>query len=292
MATGSNIDDSEEEISSDCLFKTRASSYNSSTVLFKRGIKVLGKNWMGRLNRQFKLRDLYLLGSHDSGAISGKMKYQSGSILQQLFWGVRFLDIQVGEYENAIWLFYGEPCVLLKEVLIEIDQFVNSQPAERVIISLRQSLTCNTLVDWATVKQCFEDNLTAVLVSKDQVDVNINEMNGNVILMGPGELHMERNVGLELLLKHATTENNLNEFLMGLTKGNFLKEKGDKIVWVECRSRSEISKRVSEEILTVQDSSFFSAKERLHFNVVSFSFVDNTHFSLIKEYFRIWANNQ
>ena len=227
-----------------------------------------------------------MLGSHDSAAFRGDMTYQRASILEQLHWGVRFLDLQVTEYEKDIWLHYGVPCLPLKQALLEINQFIKTQPSERIIVYLRKSVSLP--IDWLPVKQCIENTLTAKLVSKDKVDLNINEMDGNIVLIAPSELNMEQSIDLDYVVSYTNSENNLNEFLTDITKGKLLKEKQEKLIWLECRSRSESGKRVNEEVLAAQNSCFFNLKNRLYFNVVSFSFVGKTHFSLLKEYFRVW----
>ena len=298
MATGINNEDSselledvDEEISSDFVFFfPSVKTAKSVKTLLKSGVRMQGKNWMAALSKDFKLRELVLLGSHDSGAINGKLKCQNSHIIEQLNWGVRFLDLHISQFNNEVWLYYGEPCLRLREALLEVNQFITAQPKEKVVICLRKSDTGQVLINWSDVKECFETTIGGKLVSKDQIGANIRDIQGSVILLAPEELDIENNVGLEFLLSYCDTkcENSLECFLMNLSKGELQKKEESKLVWVQCRSNSDATKRVSEEVLTVQDSCFFSAKKRLYFNILSFSFVDKTHFSLVKEYFIRW----
>ena len=299
MATGKNFEDSnellediDEEISSDFVFSfhTSAKPVKSVKSLFKSGVRVQGKNWMSALNKDFKLRELVLLGSHDSAAINGKLKCQNSHLIDQLNWGVRFLDLHICKYNKEVWLFYGEPCVLLRDALLEINQFVTVQPREKVVICLRKSDTVQDSINWSEVKECLEDTIAGKLVSKEEIGVNIREMKGSVVLLAPDELDFENDVGLDFLLIYCNTncENSLESFLVNLSKGELQTKEDSKLVWVQCRSHNEITRRVCEEVLTVQDSCFFSARKRLYFNIISFSFIDKTHFSLVKEYFLKW----
>ena len=286
------LEDVDEEISSDFVFCLSASAklkpVKCGNPLFKQGTRVQGKNWMSALNRDFKLRELVLLGSHDSGAISGKLRCQNSHLIDQLNWGVRFLDLHVGEFNGEAWLFYEEPCLLLRDALLEVNQFVTLQPKEKVVICLRASDTCQCPIDWSDVKECIENTIAGKLVGKEEVGVNIREMKGSVVLLAPEELGT--GIGLDFLSIHNNTnyENILESFLMSLSKGDLRKKEESRLVWVECRSQEEAAKRVTQEVLTVQDSCFFGASKRMYFNIISFSFIDKTHFSLVKEYFLKW----
>ncbi len=127
-----------------------------------------GNNWMSNLPYGTKLSDLSIPGTHDSGATTGDFRIfnppgtadfcnaQSASISTQLNYGVRFLDIRIGERSypvpDPVWYnpfrtkthrsyrvahgvcFYGKS---LQDVINDIKSFLTSNPNETVIMSLK-----------------------------------------------------------------------------------------------------------------------------------------------------------
>lgn len=267
--------------------------HNPTTVsgVFGKG-KVMGRNWMGALAVDMKLSDLMMVGSHDSGAVKGDHQYQNSSIKNQLSGGVRLLDFHLADHEGDIWLYHGEPCCKLGDVLIETETFLKENPGEKVIIVMRDSKTAPNPVDWSRVKALLELGFVSKLIGKDKQDAKLREMKENVILIAPKGLELADNWGEDALIQHPcpdTTDTlvGLHDHLQELTF-TAIDKKHDKPVWIECRSREPAPKRKTSELQEVQKPSFLYGTERLHFNVISFSFVDKSHFSLIKDYFMKW----
>ena len=263
----------------------------ASSSVFAKG-SVLAWNWMGALTSEVRLNEIVMLGSHDSAAFKGKMQYQDIPISDQLRFGVRLLDLQVASHENDIWLFYGEPCVLLGEVLMSIEAFLSKNPTEKVIVVLRESKTAVTPVSWPDVKKLFELGFSSKLVPKEDSGLTISKMRGSVVLVAPAGLELEHNWGEGAIIHHQAPEDTntlvgLHDHLQQLAYGT-LDKKEEKIVWIECRSREPAGKRKTSELQEVQQPSFFNSVDQLYFNVISFSFVGKGQFSLVKDYFLKW----
>ena len=263
----------------------------ATSGVFGKG-NVLAWNWMGALTSEVALNEVVMLGSHDSAAFKGKHQYQDIPISDQLRFGVRLLDLQVASHGSDIWLFYGEPCVLLGEVLMEIETFITKNPTEKIIVVMRDSKTAPTPVNWSEVKKLFELGFSSKLVPKEDAGATLSKMRGSVVLVAPGALELEHNWGEEALIHHQAPEDTdtlvgLHDHLQQLSYGA-LEKKEAKLVWVECRSREKAPKRKTSELQEVQQPSFFNSGDQLFFNVISFSFIGKGQFSLVKDYFLKW----
>ena len=284
-----NTDESVEEIKMDYIATNLPKP--SITAVFGKG-KVLASNWMGSLTSQLTLNQVVMLGSHDSAAFKGEHQFQAITIKEQLKFGVRFLDFQLASHENDVWLYYGVACKALGNALMEIESFITDNPTEKVIVVMRNSKTAPNPVIWSDVKKLLEIGFSSKLVAKEDAGVKIGEMKGSVILIAPEELGMKDNWGSEAIIHHAAPDTTntligLHDYLQELSYSE-LDKKQAKLVWVECRSRDEASMRKSSELNEIQHPTFFESSEQLYFNVISFSFVGKSHFSLVKDYFVKW----
>jgi 1-phosphatidylinositol phosphodiesterase len=109
--------------------------------------------WMSGLPSCMPLRRLSIPGTHDSGtfrgtrglaaAINDGVQCQTLTIDQQLYAGVRFLDIRIGsasESPNTLTLFHGafNVQVGLEEALASIRTFLASNPLEVVLMRAKK----------------------------------------------------------------------------------------------------------------------------------------------------------
>ena len=279
-----------EEIERDYI-ATNLPKPSAITTVFGKG-KVLASNWMGALTSQLSLNEVVVLGSHDSAAFKGEHQYQTISIKEQLKFGVRFLDFHLASHENDVWLYYGVACQALGNALMEIESFVADNPTEKVIVVMRDSKTAPNPVAWSNVRKLLEISFSSKLVAKEDSGVKLGAMKGSVVLIAPDELGMKENWGSEAITHHAAPESTktligLHDYLQELSYGA-LDKKQDNLVWVECRSRDKASLRKSSELKEVQQPSFFESGDQLFLNIISFSFIDKNHFSLVREYFIKW----
>lgn len=106
-----------------------------------------GRNWM-RYMPDVSLSRLSIPGTHDSGAINfddlitpnSAVITQTLSIREQLNSGVRFLDIRCRHQNGLCNIYHGNVYLLLQltDVLNDVYGFLNENPSEAVIISIKQ----------------------------------------------------------------------------------------------------------------------------------------------------------
>jgi hypothetical protein len=130
-------------------------------------------NWMSTNQDKLKdiqIKNLRLIGSHNSGSYSISMIGDSYSVCQnisiyyQLYGGVRYLDLRVGNYKDKIKLgheiHYGYDSI---EALKEIAEFLKDYPKEILIIKIR-------------AENILKDN------QKENLINSIEELFGNVLV--------------------------------------------------------------------------------------------------------------
>lgn len=101
-------------------------------------------DWMSRLDDKTPLNEVFIPGTHDSGAlysflgVSGKC--QSYTIGEQLSMGVRFFDIrlQLRGTELAVVHSFVDQKLTFDAVLEDIKAFLTENPSEFVIISIKE----------------------------------------------------------------------------------------------------------------------------------------------------------
>ena len=101
-------------------------------------------DWMARLDDETPINELYIPGTHDSGAlysffgISGKC--QSYSIDEQLSFGVRLFDIRLQLRGNDLAVVHSfvDQKLTFERVLEETKSFLEANPSEFIIISIKE----------------------------------------------------------------------------------------------------------------------------------------------------------
>jgi 1-phosphatidylinositol phosphodiesterase len=104
----------------------------------------LNPTWMASLDDNTKINEMYIPGTHDSGAlysffgISGKC--QSYGIKDQLNMGVRFLDIrlQLRDDKLAVVHSFVDQKLTFESVLEDIKTFMQENPSEYIIVSIKE----------------------------------------------------------------------------------------------------------------------------------------------------------
>ena len=108
---------------------------------------ITGSNWMASLDASVPLSRLSIPGTHNSGALyeplAGTAKCQDLSIADQLNAGVRFLDIRCRHLTNRFVIHHGSVYQNLDfdDVLRAVIGFLNSNPTEGVMLSVKQEYT-------------------------------------------------------------------------------------------------------------------------------------------------------
>lgn len=101
----------------------------------------LEANWMSELGDEISLLDLSIPGTHDSAATVANMftQCQSNDIMNQLLFGVRFLDLRVKEVKGSLHLYHGPVSQKqsLESALNQIKDFLHSHSKEALIVSLK-----------------------------------------------------------------------------------------------------------------------------------------------------------
>jgi 1-phosphatidylinositol phosphodiesterase len=107
---------------------------------------VLSK-WMGSLDDTKQISEFSIPGTHDSGAqfetIYGTAKCQKLSIEEQLYAGVRYLDIRCRHINNAFTIHHGVEYqnINFTDVLSSCTAFLKKNPTETIIMSVQEEYT-------------------------------------------------------------------------------------------------------------------------------------------------------
>ncbi|MGM3175703.1 phosphatidylinositol-specific phospholipase C [Dickeya lacustris] len=116
------------------------SSPNYGFVFLSRNLE----SWMSNLCDEKYLYELCIPGTHDSCALYAQntfSKCQNYGITSQLNLGVRFLDIRCAVSPTGELLVYHGPIyqhISMDEVLDEVAQFIERNPSETIIMSLKE----------------------------------------------------------------------------------------------------------------------------------------------------------
>ncbi|WP_428241709.1 phosphatidylinositol-specific phospholipase C [Gynuella sp.] len=101
-------------------------------------------DWMAQTNDSLPLSAITIPGSHDSGAmyepIAGTAKTQNLTIREQLLIGVRYLDIRLRHYEDALVVHHGAVYQHLNfdDVLVSVTDFLAAHPTETILMEVSQ----------------------------------------------------------------------------------------------------------------------------------------------------------
>lgn len=102
------------------------------------------KTWMSHVNDDYKIKELSLPGSHDSGALHSFLdvagKCQDIDVKTQLNIGVRFFDIRIQLVNNEFVIMHSfvEQNLKLIDVLNDFSTFLKTNKEEFLIISIKE----------------------------------------------------------------------------------------------------------------------------------------------------------
>lgn len=140
-------------------------------------------DWMAQLDDSTSLNEIYIPGTHDSGAlysflgVSGKC--QSYTISEQLEMGVRFFDVrlQLHKDELAVVHSFVDQKLSFAEVLIDIEAFLSEHPSEFVIISIKEDADAEepTVSFESAVESALSQHLGSHLSSGTSVPSSVGE---------------------------------------------------------------------------------------------------------------------
>ena len=143
-------------------------------------------DWMARLDDDTPLNEVFIPGTHDSGAlysflgVSGKC--QSYTVGEQLSMGVRFFDIrlQLRGSELAVVHSFVDQRLTFDEVLDEIKVFLTQNPSEFIIISIKEDADAQEpeLPFEKAVEDTLSEHLGSLLSTDKNVPSSVGEARG------------------------------------------------------------------------------------------------------------------
>jgi 1-phosphatidylinositol phosphodiesterase len=108
-------------------------------------VAMTGSTWMANLPGSISLSQVDIPGTHDSGARIGGVfvATQDLSISQQLDAGVRYLDIRLRHFEDALVVHHGAFYQELNfdDVLIACTSFLAAHPSETILMQVKEEHT-------------------------------------------------------------------------------------------------------------------------------------------------------
>ncbi len=145
-------------------------------------------DWMSRLDDEMPLNEIYIPGTHDSGAlysflgVSGKC--QSYTIGEQLSMGVRFFDIrlQLRGSELTVVHSFVDQKLTFDEVLDKIKVFLTENPSEFIIISIKEDADADApeLPFEKAVENALSEHLGSLLSTSTEVPSSVGDARGKV----------------------------------------------------------------------------------------------------------------
>lgn len=120
--------------------------------------------WMSSIDGKLSLSELSIPGTHDSGARHGldAVQCQKLTISEQLNAGVRFLDIRLRNFKNALVVHHGKYYQHLNfdDVISECTDFLKANPKEAIIMSVKEEYKSHkaTLSFADTFKTYYDEN--------------------------------------------------------------------------------------------------------------------------------------
>lgn len=145
-------------------------------------------DWMSRLDDKTPLNEVFIPGTHDSGAlysflgVSGKC--QSYTIGEQLSMGVRFFDIRLQLRGNKLAVVHSfvDQKLTFDEVLDDIKAFLAENPSEFIIISIKEDADADApeLPFEKAVENTLSEHLGSLLSTSAEVPPSVGEARGKV----------------------------------------------------------------------------------------------------------------
>ena len=144
--------------------------------------------WMKGLDDNTSLRNINMPGSHDTmalysiGDLAGQC--QSLSLEDQLYLGVRFLDIRLKEDKNQLKAVHGfiDQRASFEYITNTVEKFVKDNPSEMIIMSIKEE------ADSSNSDISFDESLKGYLTKdiyylNNELPNTLGEVRGKVILL-------------------------------------------------------------------------------------------------------------
>jgi len=148
----------------------------------------LNTDWMKELSDSTTLNELYIPGTHDSGAlysflgVSGKC--QSYTIEQQLNMGVRFFDIRLQLRDNKLAVVHSfvDQKLTFEKALKYFSAFLAENPSEFLIVSIKQDADAeNSNISFEkAVEEALNDHLSSLLNPSTVLPKSVGDARGKV----------------------------------------------------------------------------------------------------------------
>lgn len=168
----------------DNLYIADASGADNSFMVSFTPLSDHSESWMSHLSDDMNLYDISLPGTHDSGTKEADMNSascQNYTIEEQLYDGIRFLDVRIDEHLNVNH--GGISCHLsFKTVLQWCDKFLTENPSETIIMRLKEE--SGTI--GGDLNVFFKDPANQKLVSRFLRDTRLHklgECRGKIVLL-------------------------------------------------------------------------------------------------------------
>ena len=145
-------------------------------------------NWMSTLDNEASLNEIYIPGTHDSGALHSFLgvsgQCQSYTIKQQLDMGIRFFDIRLQLREDKLCVVHSfvDQKLTFEEVLNDFKAFLEANPSEFLIVSIKEDANAehSTVPFEKAAEQMLASNLGSLLNSSTVLPSTIGEARGMI----------------------------------------------------------------------------------------------------------------
>lgn len=151
---------------------------------------VIGKAVFSILNDDVKIRDLIVMGTHDSSTFTTETPFvqtQTWSFDQQLEMGIRFFDIRVRRINNNFAIHHGLIYLHLtfNNILSSVDKFLHNNPQEFVFLMLKEEYKAkkSNLTNCEILNNYIKNIQNIKIKCQWSFNTTINEIRGQILLM-------------------------------------------------------------------------------------------------------------
>lgn len=156
----------------------------SETVTYNGADPTNSAKWLDHISDHIRLSQLTIPGTHETCATGGTIWHQcqNSSVTSQLNQGIRVMDLRIG---NGMDMYHGSTGmgINLSSVLNEVKNFLNNNPSEFVILSVKDENWSGDQTSWTNQVASLMDGTGKAYIPGSSYDYTVGELRGKFIII-------------------------------------------------------------------------------------------------------------